>query len=126
MFEQYFGLDLKRATYYLGLIIAALLIVTLIYWLVYGFDRWSGQMQRASDLMTAAVGPPVVQANPGPAVAQANPGPAGAGQYVCPQDGAVGLPHLDGNGVPHCPVCGQVMHFNRAPSANLTLAAGAG
>ena len=119
MFEQYFGLDLKRMGYFFGLIIAALLLVTLIYWLVYGFDRWSGQMQRASDLMTAAVVSPVIQTNPAPA-------PAAAGQYVCPRDGAVGLPHLDGSGVPHCPVCGQVMNFNNASSANLTLAAVAG
>lgn len=117
MFEQYFGLDLKRTGYFFGLIAAALLLVTAVYWLVYGFDRWSGQMQRASDLMTAAVGPPVVQANPGPFV---------AGQYVCPRDGAVGLPQLDGSGLPHCPVCGQVMNFNSASSGNLTLAAGAG
>ena len=117
MFEQYFGLDLKRAGYFFGLTVAALLMVTLIYWLVFGFDRWSGQMQRASDLMTAAVGPPFVQATPGPAA---------AGQFVCPRDGAVGLPQFDGSGLPHCPVCGQVMNFNSAPSANLTLAAGAG
>ena len=124
MFEQYFGVDLKRAGYFFGLTAGALLLVTLIYWLIFGFDRWSGQMQRASDLMTAAVGPMAVQANPGPAAGGQYP--AAAGQYVCPQDGAVGLPHFDGTGVPHCPVCGQVMSFNGASSANLTLAAGAG
>ncbi len=117
MFEEYFGLNLKRSAYFLGLTGAALVLVTVIYWFVFGFDRWSGEMQRASDLMTAAVAAPVVQANPVP---------TGAGQYVCPQDGAVGLPQLDGRGVPHCPVCGQVMRFNSASSANLTLAAGAG
>ena len=75
MFEEYFGVDLKRARYFFGLTAAALLLVTLLYWLIFGFDRWSGQMQRASDLMTAAVGPPAVQANPGPAAAAFLPQP---------------------------------------------------
>ena len=110
MFEQYFGLDIKRMGYFLGLAAAAAVMVTLIYGLVFGFDRWSGEMQRASDLMMAATG-----AAPVPA----DTAPAASGQYVCPRDGAVGLPQFDGAGTPFCPLDGQAMNFHSIPSGNL-------
>ena len=106
--------DVKTYGYFFGLVIFTAIIVTIIYWAIFGFDRWSGQMQRASDLMTAATGTPV---------AQANTLPPGAGQYVCPRSGAVGCPVFDAAGVPHCPGCGQAMRFHRAFSRSPTLAA---
>ena len=117
MLKEYFGLDLGKLGYVVGLLIGATVSVTLIYWAVFGFDTWKEEAERASDLMMAAAVTPLTQT---PAQT------GGAGQYVCPQDGAVGLPNFDATGVPHCPVCGQVMGFNRIQSTNLALAAGAG
>ena len=117
MFEQYLGLDMKRVGYFFGFATVAVIGVTLIYWAVFGFDRWTGQMQRASDLMMAATGPVPFQAAPAPTV---------SGQYVCPRDGAVGLPNFDATGTPYCPVDGQIMSFHPAPTGNASLVMGAG
>ncbi len=116
MFEEYLGLDIKRMGYFFGLTIIAVVGVTLIYWAVFGFNRWSGQMQRASDLMMAATGPAPVLTNPVPTV---------SGQYTCPRDGTVGLPNLTATGVPLCPVDGQTMNFYSAPTGNVNVFAGA-
>jgi hypothetical protein len=117
MLEHYLGVDTKQGGYFFGLVMGTAIFVTLIYWAIFGFDRWTGELQRSSDLMMAAAVAPL---------AQANPLPSGAGQYICPRDGAVGLPNFDVAGMPHCPVCGQVMGFHTAQSRSLTLAAGAG
>jgi hypothetical protein len=123
MLEQLFEVeadDPKRFGYFFGLVIGTAIIVTVIYWAIFGFNKWEGQVLRASDLMMAASIVPVAP------VAAAPAGPATAGQYVCPRDGAVGLPNLDAAGSPHCPVCGQTMGFYSASSNSLTLARGAG
>jgi hypothetical protein len=118
MFKEYFNADMGSFGYFFGLLAGAIVSVTLIYWAVFGFDTWKQETQRASDLMMAAAVQPLTQAP----VAQTG----GAGQYICPQDGAAGLPNFDAASVPHCPVCGQVMGFNRAQSTGLALARGAG
>lgn len=117
MLKEYFGLDLGKLGYVFGLLAGATVSVTLAYWAIFGFDTWKEEVVRASDLMMAAAVAPITRA---PAQT------GGAGQYICPQDGAVGLPNFDATGVPHCPVCGQVMGFNSARSTSLGLAAGAG
>ena len=117
MLAQYFDVDVKRIGYFFGLVIGAVIIVSLIYLAIFGFDRWQGGMQGALDLMTAAVAAPS---------GQGYSFPSSAGQYVCPRDSAVGLPNFDGAGIPHCPVCGQVMSFHNALARNMTLSAGFG
>jgi len=111
-------LDLKRTGYFAVSVLVAAAVVTIVYWAIFGFDRWKGEIQSASNLMMAAYVPAQVQQQP-------QTGTGIAGQYICPQDGAVGLPRLDSGGVPHCPICGQVMTFNRLTS-NLSLAQGFG
>ena len=118
MFKEYFNVDMEKLGYLFGLLAGAIVSVTLIYWAIFGFDTWKEETQRAADLMMAAAVAPITET---PAQT------GGAGQYICPQDGAAGLPNFDAAGVPHCPVCGQVMGFNRARSTGLALAArGAG
>jgi hypothetical protein len=117
MFEQYFGVDEKKIGYFFGLVVAAVVVVTLIYWFLFGFNRWTGEMQRASDLMMAAAAAPIGQTYSSPPM---------AGQYVCPRDGAVGLPRFDANGAPHCPMDGQVMSFVPAQSGGMIPAAAPG
>ena len=124
MAEQYFEMDEKGLLYFLGTVIGAVVVVTLVYWLVFGFDRWAGEMQRASDLMTAAVTAPVGQTYAAPG--GQTYAPPVAGQYVCPQDGAVGLPRFDANGVPRCPIDGWVMSFVPVQSGGLLPAAAPG
>jgi len=115
--EQYLGVDVRRLGYFFGLVTGAVVGVTLIYWLIFGFDRWTGEMQRASDLMMTAATAPIGQTYTSPSV---------AGQYICPRDGAVGLPNFDAARVPHCPICGQVMNFASAQSGGLAPAAAPG
>ena len=97
MLKEYFGLDLGKLGFVFGLLIGATVSVTLIYWAIFGFDTWKEEAERASDLMMAAAVAPMTRT---PAQT------GGAGQYICPRDGAVGLPNFDATGVPHCPVCG--------------------
>ena len=117
MFKEYFGADAGKLGYFFGLVAGAAVSVTLIYWAIFGFDTWKEETRRASDLMMAAAVAPLTQA---PVQT------GGAGQYVCPRDGAVGLPNFDAAGVPHCPVCGQTMGFNSTRSTGLALARGGG
>lgn len=119
MAEQYIEMNPKKLGYFFGLVTGVALIVTAVYWAIFGFDTWQEEMGQGMDLMLAATVPPVVSGSP-----QAT-GPGLAGQYVCPRDGAIGLPRFDAGGVPYCPVCGQVMNFYTAPSQTMTLA-GAG
>ena len=98
--------DVKTYGYFFGLVIGTAIIVTIVYWAIFGFNSGSAKLGQASDLMTAATGTPV---------AQANTLPSGAGQYVCPRYGVAGCPIFDAGGIPHCPGCGQMMRFQRAP-----------
>ncbi|NVM57014.1 MAG: hypothetical protein HWN51_02685 [Desulfobacterales bacterium] len=117
MLGRYFEVDAKKYGHFFGLVVGTAVIVTGIYWAIFGFDRWKVEIQRASDLMMAASVAPVAPAPSGSGM---------AGQYICPQDGAVGIPSFDAARTPHCPVCGQVMGFYNAPSGSMTLARGAG
>ena len=122
MVKQYLGVDGKRLGWFAGLIAATVLVVTGLYWSLYGMGTWTDKMQQGANLMIAAA-PLTYQG-------QAGSGILAAGQYVCPQHGAVGLPVFDAAGVPHCPVCTQVMCFNgisTVPQSNsMALAAGGG
>jgi len=117
MIKAYMGTDLKRTGLFIGSVLGNAAIVTVLFWLIFGFDVWKQDVRTASDLMAAAAVAPAARA---PAATNA------AGQFVCPQHGAVGLPHYDAAGTPHCPIDGQVMHFNGISSNNLALAAGFG
>ncbi|MBF0226387.1 MAG: hypothetical protein HQK76_13110 [Desulfobacterales bacterium] len=108
--EEYFGIDLKKFGYFLGLSTSTAVAVTVLFILTFGFG--GNQGVQISDIMQAAAVAPMGQSNT-------------AGQFLCPTDGAVGLPNYGPNGTPRCPVCGQVMCFN-GQSNNLNLVAGAG
>ncbi len=110
------GVDFKKTGLFAVIVLGTTAIVTLIFGLIFGFDRWQRNVTTASQLMTAAA---VMPAAPPPSA-----NPYAAGQYVCPVHGAVGLPQFDAGGMPHCPIDGQQMAFQGA--ANMALAAGAG
>jgi hypothetical protein len=101
----------------MGCVIGSAAVVTVLFWLIFGFDVWKQDIRTASDLMAAAAVAPVARAPVNTNV---------AGQFVCPRDGAVGLPHYDAAGTPRCPIDGQVMHYYGVSSGNPTLAAAAG
>ena len=107
MSEDYLKIEVKQLGYFVGAIVAAAVVVTAIYWAVFGMNKWTANVQLGTNLMLAAA--------PGPYQGQPLAGKGTAGQYVCPRDGAVGLPVLDAAGAPHCPACNQVMSFNGAP-----------
>jgi len=98
--------DVRTYGHFFGLVTGTAIIVTIIYWAIFGFNGGSEKLGQSSDLMTAATGTQV---------AQANTLPPGAGQYVCPRYGVAGCPVFDAAGIPHCPGCGQAMRFYRVP-----------
>ena len=115
MLEEYLKVDEKTWGHFFVLVIGTVIVVTGVYWAIFGFDRWEVEMERASELVTAASVAPF---------GQANTLPSGAGQYVCPRDGAAGLPNFDATGIAHCPICGQAMAFHSTPATNMNVAAG--
>jgi len=117
MDAKYLGIDFKKTGLFAGIVMGTAAIVTLVFGLIFGFDRWQRNVQTASQLMTAAA---VMPAAPMPSAH-----PNVAGQYVCPVHGAVGLPQFDAAGVPRCPIDGQPMAL-QGGGADMALAAGAG
>lgn len=99
-------IDAKRLGYFAAAVLAAALVVTAVYWAFFGMTRWTKNIQQGANLMMAAATVP--------SQGQKFAGVGSAGQFVCPRDGAVGLPVMDAAGVPRCPVCNQVMCFNAA------------
>jgi len=116
MIEDYLGIDLKQSGIFVGIMITTVIIVTALYWFVYGFDHWNSEMQQASNLMMAANTMPLNQQNLQPVPQQQT---YTAGQYLCPTHGAVGLPNFDQMGQPHCPICNATMQFTGAPTMNM-------
>lgn len=116
--ENYLGLDLKTLGLFIGLVLGTGGVVTLVFGFVFGFDRWRQNVQTASQLMTAA--------NMSPVGAVPQNGQAAAGQFVCPQHGAIGLPQFDAAGVPHCPLDGLTMSLHQAGAGGMALAAAPG
>nr|WCC90938.1 magnetosome protein Mad4 [Desulfobacteraceae bacterium] len=113
MIEDYINLDTKKMGIFIGSVLGTTVVVTLLYWIVFGFDQWKGQMEQASSLMTAAA---TMQQ-------QSYGNSSNSGQFVCPLHGAVGLPNYNASGMPCCPICGQLMQFygasNYLPQAHV-------
>jgi len=107
MIDDYLGIDLKQSGVFAGAMLFTAIIVTALYWFVYGFDHWNDEMHQASNLMMAAN---IMPLNTQHVPLQNN----SAGQYLCPLHGAVGLPVFDQMGQPHCPVCNSTMQFTGA------------
>jgi hypothetical protein len=100
--SEYHDIDAKRLGYFVGSIVTAAVAVTVIYCSLYGFRKWTGNVQQGANLMMAA----------SPAPYQTPARTAIAGQFICPAHGAVGLPVFDAAGVPRCPLCKEAMGFN--------------
>lgn len=150
MIEDYLHMDLKNLGYFSGLVILVAVLITMLYWFIFGFNTWKNNVQTASDLMLAAA--PAGSPTGGRAGGQAGNGgfnqaaatlPMGqtphnthqnspgtnnpvSGQFICPTHGAVGLPVYNGAGDPVCPLGDQIMQFKSAGSNNFAAAAAAG
>ncbi len=113
MLKQYYGIDGKHLIFFVLCILVSAGASTFLYWVIFGFDTWQSEMTTAQDVMLAAA----VQPNAGQANQQTlKSGLKGTtpGQYLCPRDGAVGLPVYNANGSAHCPVCNTTMVFHGA------------
>ncbi|MBF0119411.1 MAG: hypothetical protein HQK79_11290 [Desulfobacterales bacterium] len=108
--------DLKKVGLFIGLVLGTAIITTILYWLIYGFDKWKTDITSASNLMLAANVYPSLQGH------TSQSGGGTAGQYLCPTHGAVGMPVINVQGVPACPICGMVMQFNGYTANNNNLA----
>ncbi len=129
MIEQYYGINIKNIGYFAGSVTIATVIATTLFWLVFGFDKWERDITTAQDLMLAAavnqndmirVVPGTIKTTKIKVKTNVN----ATGQFLCPQDGAVGLPVYDTLGSPHCPLCSQTMMFHSAQQQNTKPIAG--
>ncbi len=135
--REYLRTEPRKLLYAVGFVVGVMVLVTIPYVLIVGFDKWSSDMKEAGHMMwagytpnpaaTAALQPAawtVVPTAAAPALAPTIAG-AGAGawpplrplmqpglgrQYVCPSCGAVGLPRWTAQGQPACPACGGMMY----------------
>lgn len=135
MAKGQYKITLKIGGQFIGLVIAAVIHVILLFGFIYGFDTLFREVRGGAQAMTAAMTQPLTPMCPqpgqmfmqhgmrlGPAAFAANPYamrayPQGGrmpacGQYLCPQHGAVGIPGTDASGLPRCPMCGQCMWLN--------------
>jgi hypothetical protein len=111
IFENSSGIKTKSLMYFLLGVTGAALTASGLYWAMFGYKHWTGEMAVAGRIMTAA------------AISPASGTP---GQYVCPVHGAVGMPRFDATGTPRCPVGGEVMQFRNLVVAGASPAAFAG
>ena len=110
MSREYLEIDAKGLGYFVGAVIAAILVVTAVYSAFFGWKKWTTNMQQGTNLMMAAAPAPYQ----GQVVARAGT----TGQFICPTHGAVGLTVFDAAGVPRCPICNGAMTFN-GPQAGM-------
>ena len=136
LIREYLRTEPRKLLYAVGFVVGVMVLVTIPYVLIVGFDKWSSDMREAGHMMWAGYTPnpaattalqpaaySVVPAATAPALAP--PTIAGAGawptlrplvqpglgrQYVCPSCGAVGLPRWTAAGQPACPACGGMMY----------------
>ena len=127
MFEDYFGFDIKTLFVFGGLVVAVIVIVTVLYISIFGFQNWKSNMNQASALLLSNfnAGAPLVEGQPLLQGATPNIRPViqGTGQYTCPTCGTIGLPSWSANGAPLCPNCGNVMGLSGQVSVPAKLAA---
>jgi hypothetical protein len=135
--REYLRTEPRKLLYAVGFVVGVMVLVTIPYVLIVGFDKWSSDMREAGHMMWAGYTPnPAATATLQPAAytvvpAAMTPGltpptaVTGAGawptlrplvqpglgrQYVCPSCGAVGLPRWTPAGQPACPVCSGMMY----------------
>jgi hypothetical protein len=135
LIREYLRTEPRKLLYAVGFVVGVMVLVTIPYVLIVGFDKWSSDMREAGHMMwagytpnpaaTAGLQPAAYTVVPTAAPAPAPPTIAGPGawpqlrplvqpglgrQYVCPSCGAVGLPRWTAAGQPSCPACGGMMY----------------
>ncbi len=128
--REYFHTEPRKLLYLIAAFLGVLVVVTIPYVLLVGFDKWASNMTEASHMIWAsytpaaaplAVPPPL----PGPAAPSLGPAPYSTARledlaplvplpkagrlYVCTNCGGIGLPVWSSNGQPHCPYCQGLM-----------------
>lgn len=99
----------KRLGIWLALVVVTALLGTAIYISINGFDRWKSDVNSAAVYMQAGLNQPAGQTLP-PEPAKGQQVRNQSGQFLCPVDGASGLPDYAVDGTPLCPICGRKMN----------------
>ncbi|HIJ79395.1 MAG: hypothetical protein OEY01_10585 [Desulfobulbaceae bacterium] len=130
MMEAKIFIRLKDLTIFGGVIILTTIVVVLAYGWLYGFDKIGVAASKGEQATTVGFLPrnstPMHQHMPYPYGAYnqianqvqqfSTPTKAAlAGQYACPQHGAVGMPAFAPGGTAQCPMCGSAMGFRSSP-----------
>ena len=141
LIREYLGFEPQQILKLFLIIGGVMVLVTIPYVLLVGFDKWSSDMQEASHMMWAGYTPAAGQPSLPPCgvsgnryrytpVAGTYPGrvptnvgrSTGQSQFVCPSCGNASLPAWTAVGQPTCPSCGNIMQV--APQrSNISLAA---
>jgi hypothetical protein len=131
--REYFHTEPRKLLYLVAAFLGVLVVVTIPYVLLVGFDKWANNMSEASRMIWASYTPAAANLSAPPSLPQsAAPGmmpsppapywtalmedivplaplPSAGRQYVCTHCGGLGLPVWSSNGQPHCPYCGGLM-----------------
>jgi hypothetical protein len=128
--REYLHTEPRKLFYLSAAFVGVLVVVTIPYVLLVGFDKWANNMTEASHMIWASYTPAAANLTvpPAPAISTAPslvpapywmariedvvplvPLPKAGRQYVCTNCGALGLPIWSSNGQPHCPYCQGLM-----------------
>jgi hypothetical protein len=122
--REYFHTEPRKLLYLVGAFVGVLVVVTIPYVLLVGFDKWANNMTEASRMIWASYTPadvnlfPPVPATPGTSpywttrvedVVPLVPLPKAGRQYVCTNCGTLALPVWSSRGQPTCPYCQGLM-----------------
>jgi hypothetical protein len=125
--REYFGSEPRKLAKLIVLVFGTVLVVTVFYVALVGFDKWKTNVTEASHMIWASYTPAGAQtllATPlgspristpeqrADGLVPLTPTPSAGRQYVCRTCGRASLPVWTATGQPHCPTCQGLMELS--------------